>query len=238
MAFPANPVEYALLAAAQDPERTGELIDALGDGHVWVPLPAGGGPDSQTLDLPTTQIDGYFYVPVFSSEEQLFKAAGEISYTIAPVREFARGLPPELGIAVNPGGDLGIPIPAEGVMELARIPGAGSMGARVRLREPEQHEESVALLHAAVEEFGATPVVLTARRALGTVENDAPALFIGLELDRWEEQDRAAAMEALGRALGRGGSQWPVTMVLLDVAQDPVGDWMLGHVQPFFVRNL
>jgi hypothetical protein len=30
---------------------------------------------------------------------------------------------------------------------------------------------------------------------------------------------------------------WPVNLVLLDIAQDPVGDWMLERVRPFYSRD-
>ncbi|MDI2129375.1 enhanced serine sensitivity protein SseB C-terminal domain-containing protein [Yinghuangia seranimata] len=236
MAFPANYVEQCLVAAMQDASRTGELIDALAEAEVWVPLPAGGGPADTELTLPTTEIGGMPYVPVFSSEEQFRRVAGPMPCTVAPVREFARGLPPHVGLAVNPGGEVGIPIPPEGVLELARMPGAGRMGARVTLAEPSPAEEPYVLLAAAAEEFAVTPVVLTARRALGVVENDAPCLFIGIELDRWQEEDRRAAVGALERAVGRTGAPWPVSLVLIDLAQDPIGDWMLDSVRPFYER--
>lgn len=237
MAFPANHVEHCLVAAFHDPSRTAELIDALAEGEVWVPLPAGGGPQDGELTLPTTEIAGGHYVPVFSSEEQFLRIAGPMAFTVAPVREFARGLPPFVGIAVNPGGDVGLPIPPQGVLELARVPGAGSAGARVTLAEPAPHEEPYVLLAAAAEEFAATPVVLTARRALGLIETDAPCLFIGVELDRWQEDDRRLTIAALERAVGRAGSPWPVNLVLIDLAQDPIGDWMLDAVRPFYERG-
>ena len=44
-------------------------------------------------------------------------------------------------------------------------------------------------------------------------------------------------MEAVGRALGLAPVAWPVNLVLLDVAQDPVGDWMRGRVRPFFGQS-
>ncbi|MEU8133040.1 enhanced serine sensitivity protein SseB [Streptodolium elevatio] len=236
VAFPANHVERCLVAAMQDPSRTGELIDALAEAEVWVPLPAGGGPHDAELTLPTTEIAGAPFVPVFSSEEQFRRVAGPMAFTVAPVREFARGLPPHVGMAVNPGGEVGIPIPPDGVLELARVPGAGATGARVTLIEPAPEEEPYVLLAAAAEEFAATHVVLTARRALGFVESDAPSLFIGVELDRWQEEDRRMAIGALERAVGRAGTPWPVNLVLIDLAQDPVGDWMLESVRPFYER--
>jgi hypothetical protein len=80
-------------------------------------------------------------------------------------------------------------------------------------------------------------VVLSARRALGSVEGQPPTLFVGVELDRWQEEDRAAAMDALGRALGAAPVRWTVNLVLLDVAQDLVGDWMHERVRPFYARG-
>ncbi|NUU23412.1 MAG: enhanced serine sensitivity protein SseB [Streptomycetaceae bacterium] len=238
MAFPANDVERCLAAAMHDASRTAELIEALAEAEVWVPLPAGGGPHDSELTLPTTEIDGAPYVPVFSSEEQFRRVAGPMAFTVAPVREFARGLPPHVGMAVNPGGEVGIPIPPQGVMELARVPGAGPMGARVTLSEPDVTEEPYVLLAAAAEEFAATPVVLTARRALGVVETDTPSLFIGVELDRWQEEDRRETIAALERAVGRAGAPWPVNLVFIDLAQDAIGDWMLDAVRPFYDRGI
>jgi hypothetical protein len=98
-------------------------------------------------------------------------------------------------------------------------------------------DEPVDFMAAAAGEFAVTPVVLSARRALASVEEGASELFVGVELDRWQEQDRAAAMDALGRALGAVPLPWPVHLILLDVAQDPVGDWMLESVRPFFARD-
>ena len=58
-----------------------------------MPLPNGGG-RAAGLDLPTMELDGAPYVPVFSSEQQFRQAADGMACTIAPVHEFARGLPP------------------------------------------------------------------------------------------------------------------------------------------------
>ncbi|WP_431950577.1 enhanced serine sensitivity protein SseB [Actinacidiphila sp. bgisy167] len=237
--WPANELEEVLSAALGDPGATARVLEVLGRSQVWIPLPNGGGPDSADLDLPTLELDGGVYVPVFSSEAQFMAAGSGMSFAVAPAREFARGLPPQLGIAVNPGGAVGIPLPPAAVMELCRTdrePGTPT-GARVRLWEPSPDEEPVDFLAAAAGEFAVTPVVLSARRALASVEGDPATLFVGVELDRWQEEDRAAAMGALGRALGAVPLPWQVNLVLLDVAQDPVGDWMLERVRPFYVGS-
>jgi hypothetical protein len=79
--------------------------------------------------------------------------------------------------------------------------------------------------------------LLSARRALASIESAPAVLFVGVELDRWQEEDRTEAMTALGRALGAVPLPWAVNLVLLDIAQDPVGDWMLERVRPFYVRD-
>ncbi|MEV5968948.1 enhanced serine sensitivity protein SseB [Streptomyces sp. NPDC051921] len=238
--WPGNELEEVLAASLGNPSAGGRLVEVLGRSPVWVPLPNGGGPDSPELDLPTLEIDGYPYVPVFSSEQQFLAIAGErMSYTVAPARDFARGLPPQLGIAVNPGGTVGVPLPPPAVAELCRsgrtaLDGPAG-GGRVRLFEPDWQDDPVDFLAAASAEFEATGVVATARRTLASVEGTEPALFVGVQLTG-PEADRNAPLDALGRALGRVEVAWPVNLILLDVAQDPVGDWMLEKVRPFFQR--
>ncbi|WP_432095396.1 enhanced serine sensitivity protein SseB [Streptomyces sp. bgisy100] len=236
--FPGNALEEALAASVGVAGAGPRLVEALGRSHVWVPLPNGGSRESRDLDLPTVEIDGAAYVPVFSSEQQFLQVVGShVSFTVAPAREFARGLPPQLGIAVNPGGAVGVPLPPAAVAELCRtgrteLDGPAS-GGRVRLFEPDWQDEPVDFLAAAAGEFAVTGLVRTARRALASVEGDAPALFVGVELVRCEPEDRTVVMEALGRALGAVPVPWPVQLVLLDVANDPVGHWMLERVRPF-----
>ncbi|MBY8888416.1 enhanced serine sensitivity protein SseB [Streptomyces sp. PTM05] len=229
--WPSNELEEVLTAALGEPGATPRVVEVLGRSAVWVPLPQGT-PDA---GLPTFVMDGGLFVPVFSSEEQLRRAAPGMAFGVLPGREFARGLPPRVGIAVNPGGAVGIPLPAAAIGDLCRD--STGAGARVRLWEPAPSDEPVDFLAAAAGEFAVTPVVLSARRALGAVEDQPPTLFVGVELDRWQEEDRAAAMDAIGRALGAAPLPWPVNLLLLDVAQDPLGDWIHERVPPFFTRD-
>ncbi|MFE4370597.1 enhanced serine sensitivity protein SseB [Streptomyces sp. NPDC056835] len=240
-AWPGNELEEVLGASLGADAAGARLVEVLGRSEVWVPLPQGGGPDSPDLDLPTLEIEGVPYVPVFSSEQQFLQCVGaHMAFTVAPARDFARGLPPQLGIAVNPGGAVGMPLPPPAVAELCRVgrtPLDGpASGGRVRLFQPDWKEDPVEFLSAAAAEFEASGVVLSARRALASVEGEPPALFIGVQLSSWEAPDRNAPMDALGRALGRVAVDWPVNLVLLDVAQDPVGDWLLERVRPFYQR--
>lgn len=239
--WPANELEEVLSASLGVPGAGGRLVEVLGRSRVWVPLPNGGGPESPDLDLPTLEIDGAAYVPVFSSEAQFLYCVGpHSSFTVAPAREFARGLPPQLGIAVNPGGAVGVPLPPPAVAELCRAGRTaldGPAGGRVRLYEPDWKEDPVDFLTAVAGEFEGIGVVSTARRALASIEGGDPVLFVGVEFATWDGAGQSAPMDALGRALGRVQLPWPVNLVLLDVAQDPVGDWMLEKVRPFYRRE-
>ncbi|MFB7514164.1 enhanced serine sensitivity protein SseB [Streptomyces sp. NPDC056144] len=238
MTWPGNELEEVLAASLGNPGAGGRLVEVLGRSPVWVPLPNGGGPDSTSLDLPTMEIEGAAFVPVFSSEQQFHACVGtHMSYTVAPARDFARGLPPQLGIAVNPGGTVGVPLPPPAVAELCRVGRTAldgpASGGRVRLFEPDWQDDPVDFLAAASAEFEATGVVATARRALASVEGTEPALFVGVQLLR-PDADRSAPLDALGRALGRVEVAWPVNLILLDMAHDPVGDWMTERVRPFY----
>ncbi|GGX81512.1 enhanced serine sensitivity protein SseB [Streptomyces hiroshimensis] len=241
--LPANELEEVLAASVGVPGAGARIVEALGRSHVWIPLPGGGGPDSADLDLPTLELGGQVFVPVFSSEGEFRRVAGErMPYAVAPAVEFARGLPPQVGIVVNPEGSVGAPLPPAAVAELCRAGRTAldgdATGGRVRLFEPDWQEEPTAFLAAAGPEFAAARVVRTARRALASVEGAAPALFIGVELDLPDPDSRSAALSALGRALGSAPVPWPVQLVFLDVARDPVGDWMRDRIRPFYDRDL
>ncbi|MFI2620264.1 enhanced serine sensitivity protein SseB [Streptomyces sp. NPDC018584] len=244
--WPGNELEQVLAASLGAPASAGaRIVEVLGRSRLWIPLPNGGGPESGTLDLPTLEIDGQAYVPVFTSEEQFRQALGgaadRMGCTVAPAVEFARGLPPQLGIVLNPDGTVGVPLPPPAVAELCRAgrtPLDGpATGGRVRLFEPDWQEDPVDFLAAAGREFEAAGVVLTARRCLAAIETDDPTLFVGVELATWEGDARDLPMQALGRVLTLAPVPWPVNLVLLDVAQDPVADWLRAKVRPFYLRG-
>ncbi|CAL9431881.1 enhanced serine sensitivity protein SseB [Streptomyces pilosus] len=239
--WPGNELEEVLSASLGVPSAGSRIVEVLGRSFLWVPLPNGGGPHSGPLDLPTLEIDGQAYVPVFTSEEQFRQVVGShMSYTIAPAVEFARGLPPQAGIAVNPGGVVAVPLPPAAVAELCRAghtPLDGTAGGgRVRLFQPDWQDDPVDFLAAASEEFDAIGVVTTARRCLAAIETADPVLFVGVELAHWEGDVRTLPLDALGRALGRTPAPWPVNLILMDIAQDPVADWLRTQVRPFYQR--
>ncbi|GLF94789.1 enhanced serine sensitivity protein SseB [Streptomyces yaizuensis] len=239
-AWPANELEEVLSSSLGDPAAGARILEVLGRSPLWVPLPNGGSTESRDLDLPTVEIEGAAYVPLFTSEQQFFACAGRhMAFAVAPAREVARGLPPQLGIALNPGGVVGAPLPPPAVAELCRagltpLDGTAT-GGRVRMFEPDWQDDPVDFLAAAAEEFRGTGVVRSARRILASVEGDAPSLFVGVQLSSWEGPERTAPLDALGRALGRVQVVWPVHLILLDLAAgDPVADGMLDRVRPFY----
>jgi hypothetical protein len=241
--WPGNELEEALAASVGAPHAAPRVLQVLARSALWVPLPEGGGPGSRSLRLPTLELGGGVYVPVFSSAGQYHMGgASHLPFGVVPVREFARGLPPQLGIAVNPGGTVGVPVPPAAVAELCRdSPGARPAGvpsgARMRLFQPDWQDDPVDFLAAAAGELAGLGCVRTARRGLASAEGDPPALFVGVELDRVDPDVRTAVHDALGRALARQPVAWPVQLVLLDAADDPVVDWLRQCVRPFYARD-
>ncbi|MFF3710147.1 enhanced serine sensitivity protein SseB [Streptomyces phaeochromogenes] len=241
--WPGNELEAVLAASlgAASPSAGARIVEVMGRSFIWVPLPEGGGPHSGPLDLPTIDLGGQAFVPVFSSEQQFRQVVGDhMSYTVAPAVEFARGLPPQVGIVVNPDGTVGVPVPPLAVAELCRagrteLDGSAS-GGRVRLFQPDWQHDPVDFLAAASAEFAATGVVLSARRCLASIEGADPVMFVGVELAHWHDDARTLPLDAVGRALGQVPVPHPVNLVFLDVAQDPVGDWLRAQVRPFYTR--
>ncbi|MEV1009554.1 enhanced serine sensitivity protein SseB C-terminal domain-containing protein [Streptomyces sp. NPDC049881] len=241
--WPSNELEETLAVSLGVADAGPRLLKVLARSALWVPLPEGGSRESTHLDLPTVQLNGGPYVPVFSSAEQLhLGGASHLPFAVAPAWEFARGLPPGVGVALNPGGTVGVPVPPVAVAELCRAtpgertPGVPS-GARMRLFQPDWQDDPIDFLRAVTGELAVLPAVRSARRGLASAEGGAPSLFVGIELDTLEETQRAVVHEALGRALARQPVVWPVQLVLLDAADDPVVDWLRVCVQPFYTRD-
>lgn len=121
--FPANPVEETLgqaLAQAReegaseegaDAETISTFIAALREGSLWVPLPEGSGAQEDgSVSLPTLELEGAPFVPVFTSEGQLSARGEELPFTIITTRDLAGALPEGVGLTLNPGNDASVPI--------------------------------------------------------------------------------------------------------------------------------
>jgi len=125
--FPANPVEQALLRVLED-EREGPddtaadaaFLEALGAGRVWVPVPGGSGhrEEDGAVALPSLELHGSVFIPVFTSREQYDQRSADIPCAVLDVRDLAQVLPEGVGLAVNPGNASGLPVPSEAVPAL------------------------------------------------------------------------------------------------------------------------
>ena len=242
--WPGNELEEVLGGLPRGARTAGgRIVEVLGRSHVWVPLPNGGGPDSRRRSTcPRWRSRARRTSPSSAPSSSSCSCVGaHMSFTVAPAVEFARGLPPQLGIAVNPDGAVGVPLPPPAVAELCRagrtpLDGPAS-GGRVRLYEPDWQEDPSTSWPPRPASSRRPVSCCTARRCLASIEGGDPVLFIGVELSTWDGAGRNAPMDALGRALGRVPVPWPVNLVLLDVAQDPVADWMRARIRPFYQRE-
>ena len=159
-----------------------------------------------------------------------------MAFAVAPAVEFARGLPPQLGIALNPEGAVGVPLPPPAVAELCRAgrsPLDGpATGGRVRLYEPDWQEEPVDFLAAAGGEF-APPASCSPRGAPGQRRGRGAGAVHRCPTGAREAEAKrpdGGPRPGPGPRAGAVGGE----LVLLDAAQDPVGDWMLERVRPFY----
>ncbi|MDA2804951.1 SseB family protein [Nocardiopsis suaedae] len=144
--FPANPVEEALGRALRDapaeaetagaadgsgedgaeaggPEAGGAVrafLSAFAEGSVWVPVPEGSGTQQDgSIALPSLELEGRVYIPVFTSRSQYDERSAEVPCAVLAVRDLASALPEGVGLAVNPGNGPSVPVPAEMVATLA-----------------------------------------------------------------------------------------------------------------------
>jgi hypothetical protein len=123
-------VERAFELAAADPARLDDLLGALRLGWLWVPLPDDGGPvtDGSAVQLPTVRYLGDVFIPAYTSAPRLQRATPDppegrrppvIPHVVVRAADLARRLPPDLGIALNPGSPRSIPVSPAGVGEIA-----------------------------------------------------------------------------------------------------------------------
>jgi hypothetical protein len=123
-------VERAFELAAADPARLDDLLGALRLGWLWVPLPDDGAPvtDGSAVQLPTVRYLGDVFIPAYTSAPRLQRAVPDppegrrtpvIPHVVVRAADLARRLPPDLGIALNPGSPRSIPVSPAGVGEIA-----------------------------------------------------------------------------------------------------------------------
>jgi hypothetical protein len=229
-AFPENELEKGLEDASQGHLDVDAWVQELVRSRVWVPLQ---GVEGASGSFPVLSIDGGSYVPVFTSEGQINAAAGAGQRVNPPVAELVASLPESVGLAVNPGGTVGLPLPAAVLRQALGMSSTISAGTTVRIGEPA--EEPTQLLEAVADTLAEVEAVRAARRCWAAVGESRPGLVLGLDVDPDNEGVRAAALEAVRRAVGAGTADFPVDVVF-DNDRDEFTSWMASNADPFFVR--
>jgi hypothetical protein len=231
--FPSNAVERTLAAACAGEVTDERLFDSLAEAELWVPLPEDAVESNDRRTLPVMMIDNARYVAVYTSEEQFKRCAGEYSCAVTPGRAFARTLPPELGLAVNPGGELGLPIPPAGVQAIRGAETPVDAGTEIRLGDPA--EEPHALLDALRAAFAAVPEIVRARRAWAQFGDNPAGLLLGIELAPDDDRARRSTLDAVNTALSQSPVPYTVDAVFPTDPADQIAAWFLDNTQPFYV---
>jgi SseB protein N-terminal domain/SseB protein C-terminal domain len=241
-------VERALAALARDPDRIDELLDAVSQARLWVALPAHDGPvtDGFAVHLPTVRYLGAPYVPAYSSATRLLQASPELApgeraavvpHIIVGAADLARRLPPGIGIALNPGADLSVPVSPAGVARLAAEP-AVLDGHRVRIGPLPVTPGG--LLAAIAAGLGEVRPAREATAAWLAVETAGEGLVISVALDDpADAAARDAAVDAIQAAVTAAGPEvaWPVDVTFPGEGEpDPVDHWVSASASPFYRR--
>lgn len=226
--FPSNDLERGLAEAAEGRLEVAKWLRDLARASVWVPMQS---TDGASGSFPVLSIEGGSFVPVFTSEGQIDKAAPQGPRVNPPVRELVASLPDSVGLAVNPGGAVGLPIAAGALRDALDLPHHVPAGARVRIGEPA--EEPAALLGALAAQAKHVPAVRELRRAWAAVGEADPGLVVGVDLDPDNQQTREAAMAEVRSAVAAQSTSFTVDVVFAS-DRDSMMEWMTQHAEPFY----
>lgn len=226
--FPRNDVERTLDDAANGRVAVVEWLRVFVDATVWVPMTASSG---QQGTFPVLSIDGGSYVPVFTSEAEVDRAAPDNPRIAPVVRELVASLPESVGLAVNPGGSVGLPVPAATIRQVIGLGPQVPAGTKVRIGEPAEEPEE--LLDAVAVGLGGLPAVRSARRCWAAVGESRPGLVIGLDVDPDNQQTRTSALDAVRAVADGTAGSFPVDVVF-ENDRDEFTAWMNAHVEPFY----
>ena len=228
MTFPSNDLEITLQRAFANEISVDEFVQALLVSTVWVPLTT---TTEGHQSMPTVTIDQQALLPVFTSEEQLHLGAPDAPRVAPPVSELLTQLPAHVGLAVNVGGDVGLPIFAAGLQQARGGAATLSTGTSVRIGAPaDELAELFAQIGQALQAVGA---VREARRCWAQVGDNRPGLVVGLDVDPDNPDTRMAAMDAVREAVGTSAKDFPVDVVFTS-DRDTFTEWMTANAQPFY----
>lgn len=242
-------VAAALEAAIGDSERIHDLLDVLSNGRLWVPLPDDGRPvtDGSSLTLPTVTYLGSEFVPAFTSAAGLIAymtdpepgvPAPVVPHVVVPAAELARSLPPDLGIALNPGAEASVPVYPAGVAYLAAVQGQAE-GVPIRVGLPPR--QPTRLISEASTQLRAVPAVRAARTAWLSVSGRGEGLIFSIDLDNPADlaaQDAAAQAVERAAALATEDASFPIDVTFPGEAEpNPVAESVAASAAPFYSRT-
>lgn len=244
-------VERAFEVAVRDGARLGDLLDALATGRLWVPVTLGGHGRRALAEgavrLPTVRYLGDTFVPGYTSAARLLRATEELApgervsvipHAVLRTADLARRLPPDVGIAVNPGGSESVPIYPAGVALLAaEHVTVGTSRVSVGPAGVAVPGELLGLVRAGL---GGVRTVRQAATAWLTVDRRGEGLVISVTLeDPADAAARDAALAAVQQAVSAaGGPGWPVDVTFPGEGEPDVIDrWVAAHGAPFYQRS-
>jgi hypothetical protein len=260
---PANPaspaaIEHALAAAVKDPDRVTDLLDELSRGRLWLPLPdARPVTDGSAVLLPTVTYLGTEFVPAFTSAGRLASWLGRVPvpaqsqgdaapagngpfaampHIVVPAADLARRMPAGVGIALNPGAEVSVPIYPEGVGYLAAVLVVAD-GTQVRVGRPPA--DPVPLLSEVRTALSYVPGVRQASRAWLWVSGRGEGLVISVALDDpASETAHLEVLDAVERAvLAMPGEDFPIDVTFPGEGEPDLLDaWISAYAEPFYIR--
>ncbi len=255
--FPANALEHALSAAVRDKKRVAELLEELCRSRLWLPLPDDEAPvtDGQALNLPTVRYLDDEFVPAYTSVGQLNEVLGkqdlgtapeepppgelasgvQVPHAVVPAAELARLLPTGLGIALNPGAVVSVPIYPDDVAYLASTHTCAG-GARVSFGRPPT--EPTRFLSAVAAGLRSIPAAQSATRVWLTTDS-GQGLIINVTLDHPSNSAaQQAVIAAVTDAVAVAGPRFPVDVAFPGECEPgPLEEWTAEHAPPFYLHH-
>jgi hypothetical protein len=160
-----------------------------------------------------------------------------VPHIVVPTAELARRLPAGLGIALNPGAQVSVPIYPGGVTYLAAAEWKAG-DARIRLGQPPAEPESL------LGEISARLRPITAARQASrgwlSVPGEGEGLIISVILDDpGDEASQAAVLAAVEHAAAAAGpaERFPIDVTFPGEREpDDIDRWIAEHADPFHLR--
>jgi hypothetical protein len=227
--FPVNELEQGLVDASQGRRTVESWLEDLAQAQVWVPLEQSD--DDAGGTMRTITLDAKQYVPVFTSRQQLESTLGTAPMVNPPMSEFVTYLPGEVGVAINPGGDLGLPLDAAAVQKLRGELRTAKAQTSVFLGHPALEPED--LLNGVADLLQDIPGARAARRCWAAVGSRPPGLVLSVDLVQADDRERQEVMKAVAEAVDKTAPDYSVDVVF-DADAGEFTRWMLANTTPFF----